>query len=184
MSYYPDITFPSPPEFPIAHEDAPWGNDLYDVIASYIPDMVTDGNLIMDNLGNVEVGAAFGIVWDGVTRIDLSGGEILITALQINTALVVDTPTITTLNVTGDCDVTNNLVIDGNVAVTGTVTADYVERKEHTLTQAAEPGDPANDTAVIWLSNGTGYGDAGDLVCKITEGGGTTDFTIADYSAL
>jgi len=64
------------------------------------------------------------------------------------------------------------------------VTQDHVDRDYHKLNQADEPGDPADDYAVFWLSSGVGYGDIGDFCCKITEGGGTTDFTIMDYSAL
>jgi len=146
--------------------------------------MVTDANLIFDNAGNIELGATEGIKWDGTIRIDLSGGEIKVTAMQINTEFVVDTPELTTLNITGNLVVDNDLIIDGDIAVTGTVSQDYVARDTHTLTQEDEPGDPADNNAVFWVSSGVGYGDAGDFCCKITEGGGTTDFTISDYSAL
>lgn len=36
--------------------------------------------------------------------------------------------------------------IDGDIAVTGTVTKSHVDRGTHTPTQAAEPGDPADNT--------------------------------------
>lgn len=184
MAVYPSIAYPLDPEFPTGHEDVPTGPDLYTVIASYIPDMVTDINLFVDHAGNIEIAADKGIEFDNTIRISLVGGEIKFTAISVNIELVVDTPTITTLNITGDIIVSNDLIIDGDIAVTGTVTQDYVDRDTHTLTQAAEPGDPADNQAVLWVSNGTGFGDTGDFVCKITEGGGTTDFTIADYSAL
>lgn len=184
MTYYPNITYPDDPEFPIGHKDVPIGPDLYTAVSSCIPDLVTDVVRLFDHLGSIELGATEGISWDSSIRINISGGEIKVTALEVETELVVDTPTLTTLNITGDLVISNDLIIDGDIAVTGTVTQDYVDRGVHTLTQAAEPGDPADNHAVFWISNGTGYGDAGDLCCKITEGGGTTDFTISDYSAL
>lgn len=184
MSYYPSLTYPTAPGFPGGHDDVPTGPDLYTAVASYIPDMVTDINLILDHIGNYELGATKGIKFDDTIRISLSGGEIKFTALSVNVELVVDTPTITTLNITDDLIVGNDLIIDGDIAVTGTVTQDYVVRDVHRLSQEAEPGDPADNTAVFWISSGGGYGDVGDFVCKITEGGGTTDFTISDYSAL
>lgn len=50
---------------------------------------------------------------------------------------------------------------------------------------AANPDDPPKDTATIWVSDGTGGGDDGDLMCKITNAAGTTvTGTILDYSAL
>lgn len=49
----------------------------------------------------------------------------------------------------------------------------------------ADPSNPTPGGAVIWLSDGTGAGDDGDLMVKITDTGGTTKTgTIVDYSAL
>ncbi|MBS3777152.1 MAG: hypothetical protein KGY70_18295 [Bacteroidales bacterium] len=39
---------------------------------------------------------------------------------------------------------------------------------------SADPDDPYSDDAVIWLSDGTGSGDSGDLMIKSTNSGGTT----------
>ena len=51
MAVYPDIVYPADPEFPTGHDDVPLGPDLYAAIISYIPDMVTDINLFVDNDG-------------------------------------------------------------------------------------------------------------------------------------
>lgn len=54
------------------------------------------------------------------------------------------------------------------------------------VTQRAsgEPADPANGRSVKWLSNGTGTGDDGDVMIKITDSGGTTKtVTLVDFSA-
>ena len=186
MANYPGITYPTAPAFPTGHEDVPSGPDLYTAVSSYIPAMVTDILTIIDQVGNIELGATKGIEFDSTVRINLAGGEIKVTAMQINTEFVVDTLSVGTLNITNDLIISNDLTVNGgaNFAVTGTVTTDYVARDAHTLTQADEPGDPADNNAVFWVSSGVGFGDAGDFCCKITEGGGTTDFTISDYTAL
>jgi len=53
---------------------------------------------------------------------------------------------------------------------------------------AREPGadqaDPDEGAHVCWQSNGTGIGDDGDIVCKITAGGTTKTTTLIDFSAL
>jgi hypothetical protein len=48
----------------------------------------------------------------------------------------------------------------------------------------AEPANPAVDRAIIWLSDGTGAGDAGDLMIKINIASVIKTGTIVDYSAL
>ena len=186
MSVYPSIVFPEDPEFPIGHDDAPIGPDLYTVVASYIPDMVTDINLLLDHVGNYEIGATKAIQFDGSTKISLVGGEIKFTSVEATIELVVDTPTITTLTISNDLIVSNDLIHSGGTfTIAGVVNQDYVDRDQHELdSQSAEPGDPADDTAVIWQSNATGAGDAADIMVKITEGGGTTTFTLVDYSAI
>lgn len=51
--------------------------------------------------------------------------------------------------------------------------------------RSTDPADPADGGAVIWLSDGTGAGDDGDLMVKITDTNGTTKTgTLADFSAI
>lgn len=51
------------------------------------------------------------------------------------------------------------------------------------LTEAtAEPAAPAEGHSVIWQSNGTGAGDDGDMMVKITAGGVTKTITLIDFS--
>jgi hypothetical protein len=47
-----------------------------------------------------------------------------------------------------------------------------------------EPGDPEEGHAVIWMSDGTGIGDKGDIIIKITSEGVTRTATIVDYSQI
>ena len=55
---------------------------------------------------------------------------------------------------------------------------------DHIMPAVSEPSDPANDTSVIWMSDGTGPGDAGDIMVKITSGGNTRVTTLIDFSNL
>lgn len=50
--------------------------------------------------------------------------------------------------------------------------------------KSADPDDPDEGKAVIWMSDGTGAGDDGDLMCKITAGGATKTGTLVDFSAI
>lgn len=49
--------------------------------------------------------------------------------------------------------------------------------------QTAEPADPVNNSAVMWMTDGTGAGDAGDVMVKVTSGSVTKTITLVDYSA-
>lgn len=49
-------------------------------------------------------------------------------------------------------------------------------------TQNSDP-TPANNEAIIWLSDGTSNGDVGDLMVSITIAGTTKVITLVDYSA-
>ena len=48
-----------------------------------------------------------------------------------------------------------------------------------------DPDDPIKNSSVLWQSNGTGTGDDGDILCKITDSSGTTKTTlIVDFSII
>jgi hypothetical protein len=49
---------------------------------------------------------------------------------------------------------------------------------------AADPADPAEGKHIIWQSDGTGAGDDGDIMIKITAGGVTKTATLVDFSAV
>jgi hypothetical protein len=58
-----------------------------------------------------------------------------------------------------------------------TIAYDYL-----TFEQTPQPDEPETDKAVIWLSNGTGHGDEGDLMVGSNEGGTSTYGTLFDQS--
>ena len=49
---------------------------------------------------------------------------------------------------------------------------------------SADPGDPAEGKSVMWQSDGTGSGDDGDIMMKITAGATTKTTTLVDFSAI
>lgn len=51
------------------------------------------------------------------------------------------------------------------------------------VARSSDPADPTDGKSVIWLSDGTGSGDEGDMMIKITVGETTKTITLVDYSA-
>lgn len=49
---------------------------------------------------------------------------------------------------------------------------------------SADPSDPAEGEFVVWMSDGTGSGDDGDIMLKITAGAVTKTVTLVDFSAV
>tara|TARA_R110000744_G_scaffold98003_1_gene189303 strand:+ start:46 stop:285 length:240 start_codon:yes stop_codon:yes gene_type:complete len=60
----------------------------------------------------------------------------------------------------------------------------YIEGALIFKEKSADPVNPAEGHAVIWMSDGTGTGDDGDVLIKITAGGATKTTTLADFSSL
>jgi len=48
--------------------------------------------------------------------------------------------------------------------------------------KSVDPADPAEGRCVTWMSDGTGSGDDGDIMMKITAGGSTKTVTLVDFS--
>ena len=75
---------------------------------------------------------------------------------------------------------------NGNVGIGTTAPATKLEVKG-AITQSelsADPTDPAEGKSVKWQSDGTGSGDDGDIMMKITAGGVTKIVTLVDFSSL
>ena len=49
--------------------------------------------------------------------------------------------------------------------------------------RSSDPANPAEGNCVLWMSNGTGSGDDGDIMIKITAGGSTKTVTLVDFSS-
>lgn len=52
------------------------------------------------------------------------------------------------------------------------------------IEKSSDPSDPSEGAAVIWMSDGTGTGDDGDVLIKVTAGGATKTVTLVDFSAV
>jgi hypothetical protein len=77
---------------------------------------------------------------------------------------------------------TGDTRIGGGIYVGGTGTdpdANTIEFAERT----SEPGKPAEGNAVLWMTNGAGIGDDGDVILGVTAGGSTKYTIIHDHSA-
>lgn len=99
--------------------------------------------------------------------------------------------------IAGDKTFSGSTVFDGSIDVNAASTIDAVlthtaepdfqagaKSTQLKLTEQAEPGSVPSGAAILWISNGTGTGDQGDLMVSINIGGTTKTATLADYSAL
>lgn len=90
------------------------------------------------------------------------------------------------LDINGDIRVRGNDIRDnsGNAAITfdgsaNTTINGYLNLKE----KSSDPSNPSEGNSVLWMSDGTGTGDDGDILMKITAGGVTKTVTLVDFSA-
>ena len=83
-------------------------------------------------------------------------------------------------SIVGDLSVTGHLDI---VTMSGDGTL-LVFNLLHLQEQSADPADPPEGMSIIWQSDGTGAGDDGDILMKITAGGSTKTATLVDFSGV
>lgn len=78
------------------------------------------------------------------------------------------------------------LDVEGNLKI-GSGTPDTRLHVDGAITQnplSADPPDPAAGNSVQWVSDGTGSGDAGDVMMKINVGGTVKTVTLIDFSEV
>ena len=74
----------------------------------------------------------------------------------------------------------NNQAVIGAATITETVLRGAQVGNE----LSTDPADPAEGGWIAWMSDGTGAGDDGDVMVKITAGGVTKTATLIDFSAV
>lgn len=187
---YPHNSFPSAPDFPSsAVSGGPeFDPDLYNVWKSYLEDLTTAVSGVSDQSGDATLAADKAIKWDGTERISYSAAKVQIDSLEITgTGAAIGTLTATGDGITtGDCTIggSGTATFGGNLTVVGVIDLPSVVSNTITIEQISEPDDPPAAEGVVWNSNGTGYGDVGDLCVKITMGVTTKSKTLVDYSTL
>jgi len=157
---------------------------MYNRIVDGITDIAAAMAQISDQSGNIILGSAKTINFDGTPQFALVAGKV-----QVNELTVTNTWTYGTLAIGDDCVTSNDLTVDaggtmtltGNLVVTGKIDVDTVTGSSLTIAQIAEPGDPENAHGVLWCSNGTGDGDVGDIMVKIRHGGVVKSTTLVDF---
>ena len=181
---YPDNRYPDSPDFPAVTNQADFDLNLYNVITAYITDLSAAMDVITGTDGNINLAAAKAIEWASSAKLTWSSSKV-----QGDT-LAVDSPwSFGTLAPAGDCDVSNDLTIgaaatmtlSGNLAIAGKIEVDTITDSSITLAQIAEPVDPADGKTVLWLSNGTGVGDVGDIMIKIQHNSVVKSTTLVNF---
>ena len=104
---------------------------------------------------------------------------------NISNDIAVNTNKMTVASATGNTVIAGTLDVTGNTTVTGTldVTGNTTVTAILLTEKSADPDDPAEGKTVIWQSDGTGSGDDGDIMLKITAASSTKTITLVDYSA-
>lgn len=74
----------------------------------------------------------------------------------------------------------SNTVTIGNTSII----ANYFEGAIYFTELSADPTNPSEGQAVMWMSDGTGAGDDGDIMVKVTAGSTTKTITLIDFSAF
>ncbi|HCR16989.1 MAG TPA: hypothetical protein DIU35_05855 [Candidatus Latescibacteria bacterium] len=83
-------------------------------------------------------------------------------------------------SITGDLSVTGNLDASGFTGNGDLIVFERLFVQE----RSSNPDDPPEGMAVMWMSDGTGDGDDGDILMKVTAGGSTKTATLIDFSAV
>lgn len=171
--------------FPSVTNAADYDVVMYNRIVNGITALAAAMTGISDQAGNISLAAAKAIEWGSVSKLTWSAAKVQLDRLEVASPW-----TYGTLEPAGDCLVSNDATIDaggtltlsGNLTVTGVISTDWIADSTFTIAQIAEPGDPPDEHSVMWCSNGTGDGDAGDIMLKIQHGGVVKTKTIVDFA--
>jgi len=172
-------------EFPAVVNTTDFDLIMYNRIVNGITAMTAAFAGIHDQAGNIALAAAKAVEWGSVSKLTWSAAKVQVDRLEV----LEDPWTFGTLAPTGACNVSNDATIDvggtltlsGNLVVTGVIATPTITDSSFTIAQIAEPGDPPDEHAVIWCSNGTGTGDVGDIMLKIQHGSVVKSKTLVNF---
>jgi hypothetical protein len=86
------------------------------------------------------------------------------------------------LDVSGNADVSGTFEVDGVFTLNSNM---FINNGSFSGVElSADPSDPSEGHYVLWQSDGTGSGDDGDIMIKITAGAVTKTGTLVDFSTL
>lgn len=181
---YPDNTYPADPDFPEITIQAKFDLNWYNVATAYLADICEA--LVVIRQDYIKLSASGTIGWEGDPKISWNGSAVVIEDLEITEAdCALGTISIGNWIVCADTVTINGgvtLEIALHLGIQGAINVDTVTDSVIELEQIAEPDDPTTTRTVIWLSNGTGSGDAGDLMCKLRYDGVTKTTTLVDFA--
>ena len=120
----------------------------------------------------------------------LLGGEIQHGTIASINKIIVKRDNVTAERIQQWTDAAGSLAIDASMTTDFTPVRDSVAGKFinadqlRALERSSDPSAPSEGSFVIWMSDGTGSGDDGDILISIQAGAVTKTTTLVDFSAL
>jgi hypothetical protein len=72
---------------------------------------------------------------------------------------------------------------DRHAGITQNATGTVFDKPLLFVAVATDPPDPPPGQSVLWMSDGTDTGDAGDIICRTNVAGTVKTTTVVDHSA-
>jgi len=183
---YPDNRYPDDPDFPAGTNRQELDAPLLKVITAYLTDLVQHVNNVgLFASGNLSLLAGATITFEypagGAVITDNAGiieiGDIHLAS--VDWAAFTTTADLSLRSASIDKIITN---LDcETLAVPVRIACAEIGCDEWIVQQTAATNPSNNDEALIWLSNGSGSGDVGDLMLKIKFNDSVTTLTLIDF---
>lgn len=145
------------------HLDALWNgvDGLEEDIQAALNDIDSNADGIVDKADN------------GASGFTFDGGATLNGLLNMSTSNAIQDAGVDAITFDGSQNIG---IPNGNITSVGSVTRRAL---------SSDPSDPSANQHTIWQSDGTGTGDDGDIMIKITDSGGTTKTAkLADFTSI
>jgi len=178
------MAYPDPPDFGGIAKTTGVDYDWLNEALTFLDALIADVSAMPAQDGNIDLDTGKVIKWDGTTRISCTGATVSFTGdLEVTNNDYWGSQSVPGDVIVGDEATITNLEVTNDLNIAGAIRVDEITDTTLTLQQVAEPDDPPDGEGVMWLSNGTGDGDVGDLMWKYTVTTTTTTETAVDFSA-